>query len=444
MRYTKLNLMIIFIFTLICGCSEDKSDLVKIIRASPSPGTNLIKGTTVSFEFEIKYRLTSANNAVITLVVQDQNGKKVGDIQPSKIIGQGDGEIRIEHTLFIPPSVDLIEFFTPLIKEREHITRIVDVISYKVVSSSNAEQTLNIFKGENIIALKFPDMNLQGFLPNQKISGNAAEFYVEALNLFEQDQGSAKSNFDINLLANRAIIRKALGKIFDGAHIKTCDFTQYYPPFANLLKGKLPNFKYFEILAKTMSYCGNDFAQKNNYKSAMDTGLAIIAFGNHLRESAFTSTQYYWGIKIQKLGFESLAKIVTDLELQRKIDINLSLLNETENIFRKKQINLRRDAPYWQITPSLPENIIEFLHFIDDAEPIFRIEALQIISTWCDSNNYAQLQLEKDKNFWKFQNSLRDSLPKVKEKIERISMNDYDSRVKIISLIVFKELKIYK
>lgn len=425
------------VLLLVIGCASKKAkDYIKIVEVIPSKDTLLIKGSVTKFEVKVRYKLITAERGRISLVIQNQNGPLSG-FPDTRTVNKGEGNLSLSRIVFITENSEEIDLFVPLYREGKCATSIVDYVSYKVTASEKTAQG----KTFNLLNLKFPEIEISPFLPEQKAEGNAADYYYTALQIWKQLKQNETKDENISQLVDNPIVKKAMAAIYDGSHIKNCDFTKFYSITYNLLKGDLPDFNVFEMLVRCMAYYSKREAQKGNFKVAKDICSAIIGFGTHLRDSAFTTMQFYWGIKIQKLGFSTLAEIEKDWNLISKINSNLRLLDETKEIFQMKQLNLRKDIVYWKLTPDLPKSIIDFLPFLDDSEPIYRIQALQTICTWYNPENYFELQLEKDKNFPDFINSLSEHIEEVEAKIKYISENDPDERVRKVATLVLRNIR---
>ena len=87
------------------GSLASQPDRVTIVDISPKPGTMLQRGTTVAFRATLRYELTSADSAIIAMVVQDSANPRyrLGSIpQPTARIMKGNGTTMLSDMVAIP------------------------------------------------------------------------------------------------------------------------------------------------------------------------------------------------------------------------------------------------------------------------------------------------------------------------------------------------------
>lgn len=313
-------------------------------------------------------------------------------------------------------------------------------INSYLMAGNNALQS-----AQDVRAARFPDFELSPFLPDQKDTGNAATQYIQALECFEQDKEAYNLRENLGQLSQRPLILKAMARIFDGAHIKQCDFTIKYPPGADMVSSTCPDFAALRILANTMAYSSTQYAAKKDLDTAKEIARSILALGNHLRQSAYMSPQDFFGAQIAKIGAQQLTLIAlttNNYDEQKKLNGLIRNLARTESIRKAKVKLIQKDSPFWQLVGPLPASAKELLVNLQDAEPIYRMEGLQIIGTLYNTkyDTHSGLELAKDPNFVAFKNSRPKDLPVIRAKVSELAASDPDSKVQEVAKLVLDVL----
>jgi hypothetical protein len=106
---------------------------IGIVSLEPEDGSSVVSGGRVTVKATVRYELRG-DSGTITLVVQDQAGKALLEVQPSREVTARSGEITLEGAFTVPRDATRIELFLPLSSGQGADTSTVAVASYRVES----------------------------------------------------------------------------------------------------------------------------------------------------------------------------------------------------------------------------------------------------------------------------------------------------------------------
>jgi hypothetical protein len=107
-------------------------DGIEIVRVTPPDGSQLRAGDEVLIRATVRYQLSTAALATVTLVVQDETGKSVNLPQATSDAVRGSGELTLEARVRVPEKGRALKVFTPLRLPAARRTSIVDDAAYTV------------------------------------------------------------------------------------------------------------------------------------------------------------------------------------------------------------------------------------------------------------------------------------------------------------------------
>ncbi len=425
------------------ACSKGaKKERIAIISAEPASSAILEKRTIVDFKIKVEHNLVSTDTGKISLVIQDQDGKPLSNLIISKRIHPGKGESTLNQSIWIPNQVSRIDLFTPLYPEGVTQTIIVDYLSYEVASRPGSDA---LQWPQNVRALLFPDLEISPFLPTQKETDNAAIHYIQALDYYTQDKEAITAGKNFKQLSQRPLMVKAMAKVFDGARYKQCDFRIKYPPPADLIARPDLDLYAFQNLARIMACSLTQYVAKQDFDTAKQIARSIVALGSHLRRSSYFSAQASFGMWIEKFGIQQsldIAQATNNHDDEEMASRLLTNATKIESMCKAKLSLVKKDYPFRDPLPSIPASARELLINLEDAEPIFRIEGLQIIGTLYNTkyDDDPTLELAKDPNFVAFKNSRPKDLLVIRAKVSELAASDPDSRVREVAKLVLDVL----
>lgn len=125
---------------LLAGCGKSSTptapvlDAISIAAISPTNGTTLHPGMTVTFNASVTYTLASAASGTISLVYQDQNGNILNTAtQVSKAVTGGTGTVALTDTFTVPTTgVTTLFVFFPLLDTGASGTNVAVTATYPV------------------------------------------------------------------------------------------------------------------------------------------------------------------------------------------------------------------------------------------------------------------------------------------------------------------------
>jgi hypothetical protein len=94
-----------------------KGYAIKLVSASPAPGTPVTVGQTVEFKITASYQLSIADNGAILMIVQDETDKNLlaDRKQPSQSVNRGKGAVTLTGSLVVPAGSNEVRLFIPLV-----------------------------------------------------------------------------------------------------------------------------------------------------------------------------------------------------------------------------------------------------------------------------------------------------------------------------------------
>jgi hypothetical protein len=107
-------------------------DSVRIVSISPTTGTPLRVGETLTLQVEVEYNLASAESGTVTLVIQQGESGHPPLANEIEVVLKGRAKVVLSKQLQVPETRAL-HIFTPLNVQGGTSTRVVDRRFYKVV-----------------------------------------------------------------------------------------------------------------------------------------------------------------------------------------------------------------------------------------------------------------------------------------------------------------------
>lgn len=308
---------------------------------------------------------------------------------------------------------------------------------------------------EDVFQLAFPALDLSPFLPQQKAEGNAAEFYVKAISLFEQYPGKDRILKDIADKPDAVLqdhqVRQMLFNVYEAARIKNCDLKIVYPVPASCWD-KMPDFNFFQAMTTALAKEMDTKLQKKDYPTAIELAKTIVAVGNHLRQSAYLPIPELVGISLERKGIQKLHQLYQGRNDKVSADFcqqGLDKLQQHKEIIQKK-LSAKGEGE------NAPE-VATLKAMLKDREAIMRLEALIIIGTAFDPNRDEHLKGIREQLIKQFGAELaqkmfteQDTSPYYqwlrtqKEELKSAitpMLNDPDQRVRDVATIVLSRLK---
>lgn len=128
MRAQVLLSMILIVFAPAAGSAETampwafvngsaKGYSIKLESASPAPGSPITVGQTVEFKVAVSYQLSIAEKGSIVFVVQDETDKNLltDKKNSSQSVDRGKGSVTLTESLVVPPGINEVRLFIPLV-----------------------------------------------------------------------------------------------------------------------------------------------------------------------------------------------------------------------------------------------------------------------------------------------------------------------------------------
>jgi hypothetical protein len=90
---------------------------IKLVSASPAPGTSITVGQTAEFKVAVSYQLSIADKGSILMVVQDETDKNLltDKKQQSQSVDRGKGTVTLTESLVVPATSNEVRLFIPLV-----------------------------------------------------------------------------------------------------------------------------------------------------------------------------------------------------------------------------------------------------------------------------------------------------------------------------------------
>jgi len=173
--------------------------------------------------------------------------------------------------------------------------------------------------------------DLSMFFPKQERTGNAAKEYIRAFDLYNADRDHTKYLGQWDVLLQRRAMRAALALITSGSKCAKCDFTPFEPDDLDR-SSKFPYLVETQTLARLLGERVERELAAGERDKALETARTIMAFGRHLRSSAYVLSQEIQGIAIENLAVAKFRKIYgenADEETSAKLKAMEYLLGAT-------------------------------------------------------------------------------------------------------------------
>jgi hypothetical protein len=92
---------------------------LRLVSASPAPGTKVTVGSAVEFKVTVSYQLSITDKGSIVLVVQDENNQNLlaGKPQQSQSVNRGKGTIMLTESFVVPAGSNEVRLFVPLVPQ---------------------------------------------------------------------------------------------------------------------------------------------------------------------------------------------------------------------------------------------------------------------------------------------------------------------------------------
>lgn len=115
---------------------------IELDAADPTPGTPLVRGSTVAFKFSVKYSLQVAKSGSVVVVFQDDQDKNAaGDRkQITAKVEKGSGSLVLEDSIVVPSDSHELLVFVPLVPEGMTTTTGEITIRYPITTRADGPQ----------------------------------------------------------------------------------------------------------------------------------------------------------------------------------------------------------------------------------------------------------------------------------------------------------------
>jgi len=113
---------------------------IKLVSASPEPGTLLRVGQTVEFKVEVSYTLGIAQEGEVVLVVQDETNRSLLADGPQQhyTVKHGEGPVALQENFMVPEGAKEVRLFIPIRPKGVEITSGEVVLRYPIVTEANS------------------------------------------------------------------------------------------------------------------------------------------------------------------------------------------------------------------------------------------------------------------------------------------------------------------
>jgi hypothetical protein len=112
-----------------------RDSVSSVVNMSPSPGTALQLGQTVTFTGTPGYSLATADSGTVVMIIQDQANRilQAPGTQPSAAVGKGSGQVTLSQTISLPgEGVTSVRVFFALVTPAATSTNAAVAMTYPV------------------------------------------------------------------------------------------------------------------------------------------------------------------------------------------------------------------------------------------------------------------------------------------------------------------------